>query len=93
MGRGGSDDAGFVQVMEGRVTDRVPRREMVQDDGGGRPADARTDVLGGQSVLHRDDRFTTVVYFVDEAAAREGERQEPSPEDAAPLEAMAEGLR
>ena len=86
-GGGGSDDAGFVQVMEGPVADRAAATQMVQDMEGSAPT-SRTDVLGGQSVLHRDDRFTTVVYFVDEAAAREGERQEPSPEDAARFEAM-----
>lgn len=69
---GGSDDAGFVQVMQGRVTDvekaRAMGREMEPE-----LRKARPDVLGGIAAWHGDGGFTQVIYFESEAAAREGE--------------------
>ena len=78
-GSGGSDDAGFVQVMQGRVRDADRMRELNEqaDAAGG---DYRTDVLGGVVGLHGDGGYTNAVYFTSELAAREGERKEP-PED------------
>lgn len=69
---GGSDDAGFVQVMQGRVTDVEKARSM------GREMEpelrkARPDVLGAIAAWHGDGGFTQVIYFESEAAAREGE--------------------
>jgi hypothetical protein len=76
---GGSDQAGFVQIIQGRVDDpeRV-HRFMDQSDAGLRAH--RPDVLGGLVALHGDGGFTQVVYFTSEAAAREGERKESPPE-------------
>ena len=76
---GGSDDAGFVQVIQGRVNDTAKLREMMAQ------ADAeigrtRPDVLGGTVALHADGGFTQVVYFASEEAARAGEQTEQTPE-------------
>jgi hypothetical protein len=80
FGAGGTDDAGFVQVMEAQVTD-VPRlREL------GREMDAlgnlgRPDVIGGIVAIHPDNAaMTMAVYFTDEASAREGEQREAPPQ-------------
>ncbi|MDI2126934.1 hypothetical protein [Yinghuangia seranimata] len=72
---GGSDDAGFVQVIQGRVTDVERMRRM------GREMDAqvrqfRPDVIGSTTALHGDGGFTETVYFTSEAEARAGEGKE-----------------
>jgi len=75
---GGSDDAGFVQVIQGqgnydalRKMTASPSEEM---------RNYRPDVLGGTIALHGDGGFTQVVYFTSEEAARAGERKERPPE-------------
>jgi hypothetical protein len=79
--RGGTDDAGFVQVMEGRVTDVERMRQLnerfaeLTEAGKG-----RSDVIGGLVALHDGDRFVQSVYFRSEAEARAGEAAEMSPE-------------
>ncbi|MPZ74136.1 MAG: hypothetical protein GEU74_13050 [Nitriliruptorales bacterium] len=83
---GGADPAArFVQVMRGRVLDAAAAAEMMDgmEDGIRR---TRPDVTGLLVATH-GDRFTQVVYFTDEAAARAGESQD-RPEDA-DMEAMA----
>jgi hypothetical protein len=80
---GGKDDAGFVQVMQGRVTDRAKADAMF-----GRGADAervlgqaRPDVIGEVVALHDDgDGFTDAVYFSSEDEARTNEKKEMSAE-------------
>jgi hypothetical protein len=75
---GGSDAAGFLQVMRGHVTDaekmaavsaRMPEFEASMRK-------HRPDVVGEVIVTHADDSFTEVVYFASEEAAREGESKE-----------------
>lgn len=73
--RGGSDEAGFVQVMQGR-SDNLERlreldREMDQYAG------FRPDLIGGVTALHGDGGFTQAAYFTSEAEARKGEKIEP----------------
>ncbi|MBW3620113.1 MAG: hypothetical protein KY461_07710 [Actinobacteria bacterium] len=70
---GGLDaDAGFVQIMRGKVDDLEAVRAM-----GAEMEDwtrqHRPDVTGGLAAWHDDGTFTQVVCFSDEAAAREGE--------------------
>lgn len=69
---GGSDAAGFVQVMEGRALDpqamRAAARAMEDD-----LHKARPDILGGIVAWHGDRDFTQVVYFTSQADARKGE--------------------
>ena len=76
---GGSDDAGFVQVMKGHGVSRDRMRAMdeqfVQHGAGLRP-----DLLGGLRVWTGPDRYVEVAYFTSEAEAREGEKREPPAE-------------
>jgi hypothetical protein len=79
MGPGGSDGAGFVQVIEGRVRDVERWREM-NERWESMGNDFRPDVIGGVLAVHGDGGYTNAVYFTSEAEAREGERKEPPPE-------------
>ena len=72
---GGSDSAGFVQVMKGRALDPVKLREMGEQMESEMPK-VRPDVIGGVVGWHGDRDFTQVVYFTTEAAARQGESAE-----------------
>jgi hypothetical protein len=80
---GGSNDAGFVQVMLGKIKDRAKF-----DDLNARVSEVETafkawrpDVLGEVIAVHDDgDGYTDFIYFVSEAEAREGEKKEPTPE-------------
>jgi hypothetical protein len=76
---GGSDDAGFVQVMKGRGSDREQMHAM---DRQFEPHAQtwRPDLIGGLRVWTGDDSYVEVAYFTSEAAAREGEQKEPPPE-------------
>jgi len=79
LGSGGSDDAGFVQVMQGRVADAERERRMTRDFAQ-RPMDFRPDILGGIAAIGDDGDFVQAIYFTSEAEAREGE-QKPMPPD------------
>jgi len=72
---GGSDDAGFVQVMAGRCIDRA-RAEALEREWVPRLAPLRPDLLGGYTAWHADGTFTEVAYFTSEADARKGESME-----------------
>lgn len=77
--QGDPDQAGFVQVMQGRTTDRDRARELMNS----MPeefAAFRPDVLGSVWVAHEDDAWTMAIYFKSETEAREGEQKEPPPE-------------
>jgi hypothetical protein len=69
---GGSDEAGFVQVIEGRVLDAPHYREAVKSMAGA----PRADVIGGV-IAWDGSHFDEFVYFTDEEEAREGERSAP----------------
>ena len=72
---GGSDDAGFVQVIQGRVGDPERFREFMSQ-----PMDMlhenRPDIIGGAIAMEPDGWFTETVSFRSEAEAREGEAKE-----------------
>lgn len=73
---GGSDDAGFVQVMQGRVTDRE-RAKAMDDTFSKHMPKLRPDIIGGYQAWEADgSSFTSVNYFTSEAEAREGEKKE-----------------
>jgi hypothetical protein len=79
FGDGGSDTAGFVQVILGRSSN-VERmvelgKEMEQS-----PGDARPDVIGGVAGWSPSGEFAQIIYFTSEAEARENESQ-PMPEE------------
>lgn len=72
---GGSDDAGFVQVSQGRVSDPAKFHAMMDQ-----PMDmlheARPDIIGGTVAVDKDGFFTQTVAFRSEAEARKGEQME-----------------
>jgi hypothetical protein len=84
---GDPDQAGFVQVMQGRTTDPQRARELMSSDSADW-ASFRPDILGSVNIDHGDGGWTTVIYFTSEAEAREGERKEPPPELQAQMEEM-----
>ncbi|HEX3455752.1 MAG TPA: hypothetical protein VHS03_14095 [Gaiellaceae bacterium] len=80
LGGGGSNDAGFVQVMVGKVKDRA-KFDALNDR-----ADEMTktfeswrdDVLGDVVAVHDDDDgYHDIIYFKSEAEARAAEKSEP----------------
>lgn len=70
---GGSDQAGFVQFMQGRSLDQQAMRtsnpEMESELRRLRP-----DLIGGVVAWHGDGGFTQASYFTSEAEARKNER-------------------
>jgi hypothetical protein len=72
---GGSDDAGFVQIIQGHSGDVARMREMMPGSEDEMQA-ARPDVMGVVVAVHDDGGFTQVVYFTSEEAARAGERSD-----------------
>jgi hypothetical protein len=76
---GGSDDAGFVQVMRGRVGDAEGFRKFNQQPMEGL-SEMRPEIIGGTVAIADDGDFTQTIYFTSEAEAREGEKKE-MPED------------
>ena len=76
---GGSDDAGFVQIIRGKVDDPERLRRLMTED----PTELkrmRPDIIGATLAIEPDGTFTETVAFTDEASARTGEKTEP-PED------------
>jgi hypothetical protein len=72
---GGSDDAGFVQVMEGHTSDARRLRELL-DRSGPRVHELRPEILGGTFGTYGEDGYVEAVYFTAEGAAREHEHIE-----------------
>ena len=72
---GGSDDAGFVQVMQGRVDDAAGFRSFMQAPMDGL-REMRPEIIGGTVAVADDGQFTQTIYFTSQEAAREGEKQE-----------------
>jgi hypothetical protein len=72
---GGSDDAGFVQVIQGRLQDPERFSRLAE-----LPMDmlhqARPEIIGGVMAMAPDGTFTETVAFRSEEAAREGEGKE-----------------
>jgi hypothetical protein len=73
---GDPDQAGFVQVMQGRVTDAGRAKEVMAEIPADVMAAYRPDVLGSVVIGHEDGAWTQVMYFTSEADARAGERKE-----------------
>ncbi|MPY98387.1 MAG: hypothetical protein GEU97_10390 [Actinophytocola sp.] len=85
---GGSDDAGFVQVIQGQVTDPDRARAFAEQTSE-LMAQYRPDVIGATIAIDEDGFFTQTIAFTSEDAARDGERKE-MPADVASM--MAEGM-
>jgi hypothetical protein len=75
---GGSDDAGFVQIIRGRVDDVDRLKAMLADTD--MLHEMRPDIVGGTLAIEADGTFTETIAFRDEASARQGEMMEvPEP--------------
>jgi hypothetical protein len=85
---GNPDEAGFVQVIQGRGSDPERARELM-GQGSSEWAAFRPDVIGSVAVGHEGGAYTMAIYFTSEAAAREGERKDPPPELKAQMDEMA----
>jgi hypothetical protein len=84
---GDPDQAGFVQVMQGRGSDPERAKQLMAQDAD-KWAEFRPDVIGGVAIGHDQGAYTMVMYFTSEAEAREGERKEPPAELQAQMEEM-----
>jgi hypothetical protein len=71
---GGSNDAGFVQIMKVSGVNRADVERL--DEGFEQFADIRPDLLGGLRVWTAPDAYVEAAYFTSEAEARAGEQAE-----------------
>jgi len=87
FGAGGSDDAGFVQIITGRGDRAVI--EPMADELTAMLRKMRPDVIGGTVAWPGDGSFIQTVYFTSEGEARSAEGTEPATdEDRAARERM-----
>lgn len=71
---GGANDATFVQVIEGAVTDRARAEAMETPEMLEQLRTARPDLIGGHRVWFDDGTYIEAAYFTNEADARRGEQ-------------------
>jgi hypothetical protein len=81
---GGSDEAGFVQIIRGKLDDPDALESGIREMET-MLHQARPEILGATLAIEDDGTFIETVAFTDEAAAREGEMKEMPAEVAAPL--------
>jgi len=87
---GGSDDAGFVQVMKSTGVDRGQLEKM---DAAFEPhAGSRPDLLGGIRIWTGPTSCLDVAYFTSEAEARAGEQAEMPEELTAMMGEMVDAM-
>ena len=79
FGAGGSDDAGFVQVMKGRA-DRAALAALAAETEAILQR-SRPDVIGGIVAWPGDGTFIQTVYFTSEGEARTNEQREPATDE------------
>lgn len=84
---GNPDDAGFVQVMQGRGNNPERARELMGQQSPDWAA-FRPDILGSVASMHEGGAYTMAIYFTSEADARIGEKKEPPPELQAQMKEM-----
>jgi hypothetical protein len=84
---GDPDQAGFVQIMQGRSTDPDRAKQLMGQDADKWTA-LRPDMIGSIVIGHDGGAYTMVMYFTSEAEAREGERKEVPLELRANMEEM-----
>ena len=80
---GGSNEAGFIQVMKGRGTDRDQMHTL--DAQFETHAASFRHLLGGFRMWTGPDSYIEVAYFTNESEARQGESKEPPAEFAAQM--------
>jgi hypothetical protein len=85
--QGDPDQAGFVQIMQGRGTDPERAKQLMAQDSD-KWAAFRPEVIGSVVAGHEGGAYTMVMYFTSEADAREGERKEVPADLQANMEEM-----
>ena len=83
---GGSDEAGFVQIIRGKL-DNPDAIEAGMRDMESMLHEARPDILGATLAIEDDGTFMETIFFTDEAAAREAESK-PMEDNAEAAEMM-----
>jgi hypothetical protein len=73
---GGSNDARFVQIMEGSVKDRAQVEALETPEMLDQLRAARPDLLGGHRVWFEDGTYVEAAYFTSEADARKAEQSD-----------------
>jgi hypothetical protein len=86
---GGSDDAGFVQIIEGHYQHPDEMKAMMEAHSDELQA-MRPEIIGGTVAMRPDGGYVQAIYFTSEAEARERESVPPPPEVA---EMMAEEMQ
>jgi hypothetical protein len=84
---GNPDQAGFVQVIQGRGSDPARAQELMGQNSAEWAA-FRPEIIGSVGVEHDGGDYTAAIYFTTEADAREGERKEPPPQLKAQMDEM-----
>jgi hypothetical protein len=87
---GGSDDAGFVQVIRGKVDDPSRLRSLMAGDTE-LLHEMRPEILGATVAIEPDGTFTETVAFATEDSARQGESAQPPEQILAELEYVMRG--
>ncbi|MDP9068410.1 MAG: hypothetical protein M3N53_08725 [Actinomycetota bacterium] len=89
---GGSDQAGFVQIMEGRVNDVQAAKELGERMEAEMPK-RRPDLMGALDANREDGSFISVLYFTSLEEARQGEKEmnENPPPEMAQWDALMDG--
>jgi hypothetical protein len=70
---GGSNDAGFVQIMQGKAKDMAAFRKWGKEHEA-QLKKIRPDLIGGLDAYQPDGTLTSVAYFTSEAEARKNEK-------------------
>lgn len=84
---GDPNNAGFIQVIQGRTSDPQRALEMISDDSIDW-ASYRPDILGTLYLGHADGAYTMSIYFRSEQEARENEKKDVPPELQAMMKEM-----
>jgi hypothetical protein len=87
---GDPDQAGFVQVMQGQVSDPARAKELMSGFSLEQMKEARPDILGSVMIAQDQGRWTQFVYFTSEAEARQGEQRDMPPEMQAAMAELGE---
>jgi hypothetical protein len=86
---GGSDDAGFVQIIEGHFQ-HPGRMQTMMEDHEQQLHEMRPEIIGGTMAMLPDGSYVQAIYFTSEADARNGENVPPPPDVA---QMMAEEMQ
>ena len=89
---GGSDRAGFVQIIQGKVDDPDRLKAMMTQDTEMLHRE-RPEIIGGTLGIEPDGTFTETIAFTSEAEARAGEQKEMPEQARADFEAFQASMR